>query len=196
MNEPSALRPPAARAAGDKYWRDRKDSVYLHVARQICLKYGHQAKSVIDIGSNATPTLEWHRASADRLVSIDLRKPYAGEGVESLKLNFYDFEPAEPFDMATCFQVLEHVPDPHRFAQKILEVSRLAVVSVPYNWARGKCKWHPHDPVDEAKMLQWFGRPPLFRYIAKELNGVRRLIVVYRNDRSDTTSPPSPHPSA
>lgn len=196
MNAPTAPQPAAVNAAGDKYWMDRKDSIYLHVAQQICLKYGHEARSVVDIGSNATPTLEWHRPHAARLVSIDLRRPYAGDGIESLKLNFFDFEAKERFDLATCFQVLEHVDDAQRFARKILEVSRLAVVSVPYNWPRGKCKYHVHDPVDEAKMLQWFGKPPLFRYIAKELNGVRRLIAVYRNDEPGSASRGALNPSS
>ena len=170
----------AAQATGDKYWIGRRDSVYLHVAQQICLKYGSKAKSVIDIGSNATPTLEWHRAKAPRLVSIDLRKPYEGEGVESLKLDFHDFEAESRFDLATCFQVLEHLDDPRSFAQKIIEVTWLSVVSVPYKWPRGKCKYHRQDPVDEEKMLQWFGKRPLFRYVAKELNGQKRMIDVYR----------------
>lgn len=179
MNMPA--QDPTAVKAGDKYWRDRKDSVYLHVAQQICLKYGSKSTSVIDIGSNATPTLEWHRDHAQRLVSLDLRSPYVADGVESLKLDFLDFEPELRFDLATCFQVLEHVADPRRFAQKIVEVSKLSIVSVPYKWPRGKCKYHRHDPVDEEKMLQWFGRAPDFSYVAKELNGVRRLIAVYRN---------------
>lgn len=181
MNAP-APQPAVVQPAGDKYWMDRKDSVYLHVAQQICLKFGSHADSVIDIGSNATPTLEWHRAYASRLVSVDLRKPYAGAGVESLKLNFFTFEPNARFDLATCFQVLEHVDDPRRFAHKILDVSSTAIVSVPYKWPRGKCKYHVQDTVDEDKMLRWFGKAPVFRYIAKELNGVRRLIHVYRND--------------
>lgn len=196
MNNPSAPPPLAAKPAGDKYWMERKDSVYLHVAQQICLKYGRQATSVVDIGSNATPTLEWHRANATRLVSIDLKRPYAGEGVESLRADFYEFEPATRFDLATCFQVLEHVDDPRRFAQKILEVSRVSIVSVPYKWPKGKCKYHRHDPVDEEKMLQWFGKAPLFAYIAKELDGVRRLIHVYRSGEPGAIAVGGPNPRA
>jgi SAM-dependent methyltransferase len=172
----------AAERYNEQYWLARKDTIYLHVARQICLKYGGRANSVIDIGSNATPTLEWHRASASRLVSLDLRNPYVAAGVESVRQNFFDFDAGARFDLATCFQVLEHVKDPRRFAQKILELSRVAVVSVPYKWPKGRSKYHLHDPVDEQKMLQWFGREPVFRYVAKELNGIRRMIDVYDQD--------------
>ncbi|HEX7034365.1 MAG TPA: methyltransferase domain-containing protein [Pseudomonadales bacterium] len=162
------------------YWQRRKDSIYLFAARQICeLEYGEPI-SVLDVGSNATPTLEWHRAAAKRLVSVDLRRPYVAEGVESLTCDFLQYEPESRFDMVTCFQVLEHVPDAASFARKLLRVADVAVVSVPYKWKRGSCKWHVHDPVDERKMRSWFGREPDFSYIACELNNVKRLINVYR----------------
>jgi 2-polyprenyl-3-methyl-5-hydroxy-6-metoxy-1,4-benzoquinol methylase len=79
----------------------------------------------------------------------------------------------------TCFQVLEHVPDPAAFARKLKELGRVLIVSVPYKWEKGKCKSHLHDPVDEAKMLAWFEREPDFSYIATELKKVTRLIQVY-----------------
>jgi SAM-dependent methyltransferase len=183
----------AAEAYSEAYWRARKDSIYLFVARQVCDRYGSDAASVVDIGSNATPTLEWHRAHAARLVSVDLRNPYVAEGVESVKQNFFDFDAGTRFDLATCFQVLEHVKDPERFARRILDLARVAVVSVPYKWPKGRSKYHLHDPVDEQKMLQWFGREPVFRYVAKELNGIRRMIDVYRPDDG---SPPSELPPA
>src|SRR5690554_3418764 len=58
------------------YWEKRKDWVYLHVARIICARFAQGPGSVLDVGSNRTPTLEWHRPSATRLVSLDLRRPY------------------------------------------------------------------------------------------------------------------------
>jgi hypothetical protein len=182
----------AAELYNEQYWLARKDSIYLHVARQICIKYGGEAASVIDIGSNATPTLEWHRGRATRLVSLDLRNPYVAEGVESVKGDFLGFVADSRFDLATCFQVLEHIKDPRSFAQKILDVAKVAVVSVPYKWPKGRSKHHLHDPVDEEKMLQWFGRAPDFRYVAKELNGIRRMIEVYR--RPEAVAAPAPPP--
>ena len=163
----------------NKYWEDRKDAIYLYVAQQICKKYGNESTSVIDVGSNGTPTLEWHRSNATRLVSLDLRRPYVEVGVESLTEDFFSYSPSEQFDLATCFQVLEHVPDPKAFAQKLLQIGEVVIVSVPYKWVAGKCKYHIHDPVDEEKMLNWFCRKPKFSYVARELNNVRRLIQVY-----------------
>lgn len=162
------------------YWQKRKNSIYLYAAKQICRRKCGKPESVLDVGSNATPTLEWHRKSAKRLVSLDLRRPYVAEGVESLTCDFLEYEPGARFDLVTCFQVLEHVPDPAAFAGKLLQVGRIAVVSVPYKWKEGRCKDHVHDPVDESKMLHWFGREPHFSYLAAELNGTGRLIHVYR----------------
>jgi SAM-dependent methyltransferase len=166
----------------NQYWEDRKDAIYFYVAREICRKYAPRADSCLDVGSNNTPALEWYRFTSSRLVSVDLRSPYVAEGVESIKINFFDFEPDSKFDLVTCFQVLEHVTEPRAFAQKLLSVARTLVVSVPYKWAAGKCKWHVQDPVDEAKMRDWFGREPKFNYIARELSNVQRLIQVYRNE--------------
>jgi len=172
------------------YWEKRKDSVYLFVARQICQKYCPSPQSVLDVGWNKTPTLEWHRESAKRLVSVDLRRPYSAPGVESLTCDFLKYEPEQRFDLVTCFQVLEHVPDPAAFAAKLLQVGNVVVVSVPYKWKAGKNPHHIHDPVDEAKMLSWFGREPDFAYLARELNNVERLIHVYRNgERRPKTRP-------
>jgi hypothetical protein len=182
-----AKKAPAKKAPAKKpvgYWTARKRSVYLYVARAICEKYAPQATSVIDIGSHATPTLEWHRPHAKKLVSLDLVKPYAAEGVESLTQDFLDYAPSERFELATCLQVLEHVPRAEEFAKRLLEVAKVLVVSVPYNWPEGNCKYHIHDPVNEDKMLEWFGREPDFSYVARELNNVHRLIQVYKQKAS------------
>jgi hypothetical protein len=163
------------------YWEGRKDSVYLKAAKDICAKYLTEGGSVLDVGSNRTPTLEWHREKSVRLVSVDLRNPYRAPGVESIAGNFFDFDDAKPFGLVTCFQVLEHVPDAHAFAQKLLATGKTVVASVPYKWPKGTCKWHIHDPVDEIKMMGWFGQAPIESFIAVEPDtAAQRLIQVYR----------------
>lgn len=162
------------------YWANRKGLIYLFAARQICARERRQPTSVIDVGSNGTPTLEWHRNPGARLVSLDLYRPYVAEGVESLTCDFLEYDPATTFDLVTCFQVLEHVPEPVAFARKLLQIGEVLVVSVPYKWKKGRCKYHRHDPVDEEKMKHWFGRDPDYSYVARELNKVGRLIHVYR----------------
>src|SRR5688572_22799036 len=104
--------PSAPKLGGAKptYWERRKDSVYLAAAKVICAKYSQGPGSVLDVGSNRTPTLEWHRADGTRLVSVDLKRPYVAPGVESVTGDFLKYEASAPFDLVTCFQVLEHVP--------------------------------------------------------------------------------------
>jgi hypothetical protein len=161
------------------YWENRKDSIYLFAAREICRRYCPTPNAVIDVGSNQTPTLEWHRETAERLVSVDLRRPYVADHVESVVCDFLEYRTDQKFDLATCFQVLEHIGDPEPFAQKLLEIGNTVIVSVPYRWQKRKCKYHLHDPVDRKKMLTWFGREPRFTYVATELHKVQRLIHVY-----------------
>jgi hypothetical protein len=164
----------------NEYWKKRKDSIYLFAAKKICTRYSKRARSYIDVGSNGTPIIEWHRERADKMVSIDLRNPYYADGVESIKTNFLEYYPPIKYDIATCFQVLEHVPNAHDFAEKLLLVSKTLIVSVPYKWEKGRNKSHIHDPVDELKMFEWFKRDPNFSYLATELSGVNRLIQVYK----------------
>lgn len=165
------------------YWERRKNSVYLHVTQRVCAKFAPRPDSVLDVGSNGTPTLEWHRSSAARLVSLDLRRPYVADGVESITDNFLKYQPRERYDLVTCLQVLEHVPDASKFAQHLLSVGKIVVVSVPYKWRKGLCKEHVHDPVDRFKMYRWFRRWPTYSYIAREVHPERsRLIQVYHSD--------------
>ena len=168
------------------YWADRKDSIYLFAARNICDKFSKQPRSVIDVGSNKTPILEWFRGSAADLVSLDLRSPYTAKGVISITQDLLSFRPSQKYALVTCFQVLEHVPSPDLFAKKLLGLGQILVVSVPYLWQKGDCVHHIHDPVNDEKMLAWFGKKPIYRYVATELNGVRRLIVVYQGETEGT----------
>jgi hypothetical protein len=164
----------------DSYWAGRRDAVYLQTVRDICDTIAGHAQTVLDVGSNGTPILEWRRPAARRLVSVDLREPYVAQGVESVTHDFLTYPIAEPFDLVTCLQVLEHVPGAAAFAQKLLAAGKIVVVSVPYRWPKGACSYHIHDPVDEHTMRSWFGRPPTSQYIAREPTGVCRLVQVYR----------------
>lgn len=163
------------------YWDERRDAIYLYAAKLICLKFASHPQSVIDVGSNGTPILEWFRGSR-KLVSLDLRKPYVAEGIESKVMNLMDYRMIELFDLVTCFQVVEHIPDPGPFVQKLISLGRVVVISVPYKWPKGACKYHIHDPVTSQKLDGWANRKPVFTYIARELNKKERLIHVYNNE--------------
>lgn len=180
-NEPAVPKEKSEEPVAD-YWAGRKDSIYLFAARNICDKFSKQPRSVIDIGSNNTPILEWFRGSTAELVSLDIRNPYRANGITSITQDLLSFQSNKKYALVTCFQVLEHVPSPELFAKKLLGLGEILIVSVPYLWQKGACVHHIHDPVNDEKMLAWFGKTPIYRYVATELNGIRRLIVVYQGE--------------
>ena len=170
------------------YWEKRETMLYYQAVRALVEGINPTARSIVDVGSSGCPYLDWF-PRVPRRTSIDLRKPYSGDEIESITIDFLRWEPEIKYDLALCLQVLEHVPDAKPFAQKLLTVAECLVISVPYKWKAGKTKNHIHDPVDEAKLADWFGRAPNFSYLVREIDtGVRRLIQVYEHSDSVWTS--------
>lgn len=167
---------------GDDYWRARAGLRYYQVVREICARVAPNARSVIDVGSNSCPQLEWF-PNSPRRVSVDIEAPYRAPHIESVVCDFLEYVPETKFDLVLCLQVLEHIEDPVPFARHLLEVGREVVISVPYLWPEGACYWHCQDPVDEAKVLSWFGREPDALHIVEEakVSAVsKRLVAHYR----------------
>lgn len=171
----------ATSGPGD-YWRRREHLLYIQVTREVARRIATHADSVVDVGSNATPILSWFPQASIR-VSVDLRRPYEAEGVAAVRTDFMTWQPGRTFDVGLCLQVLEHIPDATAFAQRLLEVCELVIISVPYRWPEEASSYHVHDPVDEVKLRAWFGRDPNYSYVVAELDGRQRIICVY-----DTTS--------
>lgn len=165
------------------YWTERKTQVYYQHVYALASFIGRDAESVIDVGSNGCPYLDWFGWIPRRL-SVDLRNPYRADHVEGIEADFLKFSPAETFDLGLCLQVLEHIPDAETFAKKLQETARELIVSVPYKWpANHQPKiGHIHDPVDEKKIGAWFGRQPDFQMISTERTGVRRLICYFAHE--------------
>lgn len=163
------------------YWHKRSGFVYLRLVRELAQERACGATSIIDIGSNGCPVLEWFPTAPDR-VSIDLENPYQAPGVRSIVSDFLTYDPGRRFDLCLCLQVLEHVPDAGSFARKLLTTATHVIASVPYKWPAGSCSQHVHDPVDEEKMRVWFGRAPNYSIVAQEKHRgpkSRRLICYY-----------------
>jgi hypothetical protein len=144
---------------GPTYWEGRQKLRYYSAVRELCAQVAPGAQSVLDVGSNACPQLEWF-PKATRRVSVDLVAPYCTDDVEGLTCDFLTYQPDRRFDLAICLQVLEHIEAPAPFARHLLSVAHDVVISVPYLWPVGACHWHCQDPVDEAKVRAWFGREP------------------------------------
>lgn len=174
-----SLSPPISSTSANAYWEERKDILYYQVVRTLTSHIGRKAESIIDVGSAGCPYLDWYDHIPNR-TSVDLKAPYKAEGISSYTSDFLEWQPDRKYDIVTCLQVLEHVPHATEFAQKLLSLGHVVVVSLPYRWPHGKTKSHIHDPVDRDKILTWFGRKPNFEYICREVKApVERIIHIY-----------------
>ena len=173
------------------YFERRFQMPYYKYLRMLLGVLSYNTKSICDVGSNGVDLISW--LPCKEKVSIDLKKPFNGKGVQGIKADFITYDFQKKFDIVTCFQVMEHIDDNHihAFANKLLSIAeRLLIVSVPYKWPKGACKYHVQDPVDEAKFLSWFNvmdallKPVFSRVIYdKEIDSfikkVTRLVVIF-----------------
>lgn len=166
-----------------RYWEERKDFIYYKVVKVLLDALSADAKSMLDVGSSGCPYLDWFPAIPIK-TSLDIENPHFAEGVVSITEDYLTWQPDRQYDVVTCMQVLEHVRPARAFARKLLASGKIVVASVPYKWPKGVNKDHVHDPVDEFKMYDWFGRRPNYEYICREMKSdVSRLIHVYDSFR-------------
>lgn len=72
--------------------------------------------------------------------------------VHEVDLNTW--QPPFEFDVALCFETLEHLDDPAAWARQVSRTKRLAVVSVPTVPTKHFNPWHLHDfTVDDVPAL-------------------------------------------
>ncbi len=165
------------------YWKKRSDLIYYRYVDYMVRALGRDAQSMIDVGSGNCPYLEWFDW-IPRRVSVDLGVPYRSDNVEGIQGDIHKLDFGQRFDIATCLQVLEHVPDVGPFARRLLELADVLVVSVPFMWGTNpRAPGHVNDPVSYEKMTDWFGRQANYRITVTEpFTTVRRLIAVYDRD--------------
>ncbi len=164
-----------------RYWEARSDLMYYRYVDFIVRVLGSEATSLIDVGTGNCPYLEWF-PWIDRRVSIDIQGPYVSSGVLGIEANVLDHQFKDQFDLCLCLQVLEHVPDPKRFARRLLELADIVIITVPFDWPEGQTKGHLHDPVDLKKLTKWVGRTPNFSTVVTEpfrYKKHQRLLAVY-----------------
>ncbi len=167
-----------------RYWASRSDLLYYRYVDYILRTVARDARSLIDVGTGGCPYLEWFDWIPER-VSFDLEEPYRSEAVRGIAGDILTHDLDRRFDVCTCLQVLEHVPDAVPFARRLQRIARLVIVSVPYGWPEGATKTHVHDPVDEAKLTAWMGREPNYAIVVREPFRARkdqRLIALYDED--------------
>ena len=160
------------------YWEARMNYNYYREVVRLARVYASSGGQVIDVGANETEVLQqldWF----ERRVALDRRYIPPKPGIESVMMDFLAYQPESEFDLVICLQVLEHLQEPAIFVRKLLETGRTIIISVPYKWPAGKSKWHPQDPVDEAKLEMWTERKPVeVSVIADESE---RLVAVYKD---------------
>ena len=168
------------------YWQHRMDMMYYHNVDYIMRTVAKGAKSMIDIGTANCPYQEWFDWIPKR-VSFDQTPPYQSENVTGIQADFLTYEFKKKYDVCTCLQVLEHIPNVEEFAQKLLTVSDLVIVSVPHRWGERAADDHIHDPVSYEKLTGWMGREANYHIVIQEPFRARvgqRLIAIYDRDQS------------
>lgn len=148
------------------YWKNRSDLMYYQYFKFIIRCIGPNAKSIIDVGSGNSPYLEWFDW-IPRKLSVDIRTPYSSEHVQGIQGDIHKITFDETFDICTCLQVLEHITEAGSFANRLLEIGKIVLISVPYKWPAGS-KGHVQDPVDLEKVVNWFQRTPNWSLIVQE----------------------------
>ena len=167
-----------------KYWSKRSDLIYYKYVDYMIRVLARDSNSLIDVGTGNCPYLEWWNWINVRK-SIDIVAPYSSGEVEGITANILDHKFETIYDVCTCLQVLEHIPEPGPFAKRLFEVGKTVVISVPYGWPKGKTKGHVQDPVTEDKLKEWTGREPTYSCVATEpfkKTHDQRLISVYLRD--------------
>jgi hypothetical protein len=162
----------------DDYWADRKHMAYYGEVERLARAYVPKGGSVLDVGAGVSKLLQrfdWF----GRRVSLDKRDQAPQRGVEHVTADFLNYQVSDRFELVLCLQVLEHLPDPAIFVQKLFAIGATVIISVPYQWPPGRHSSHVQDPIDEAKLASWTDRTPVETRIVQ--NGMSRLIAVYRN---------------
>ncbi|WP_165176408.1 hypothetical protein [Desulfovibrio sp. ZJ369] len=159
------------------YAEKRKSLSYYKFINNFLSILSVNANSILDVGSNGIDNIS-HLLCKEKS-SLDIKNPLVAYGVKSIKEDFFIYKEQKKFDIVTCFQVLEHIDDVKKFAQKLLKLGKIIVVTVPYKWKKGICKSHIHDPVDIDKLLSWFNCEPIYINIISN-----RLFCVFIEDLS------------
>jgi|ERR1700722_409069 len=159
------------------YWKKRCEFKYYRMALVYGKTYAPNAKSILDVGGADCGYLQWFDWIPFKQ-TVDLRVKTNTPGINSLRIDFMEYQPARSFDVVLCLQVLEHLVDPQLFAKKLLTTAPVVIISVPYKWPKNLCKFHTQDPVDESKLEAWTGRPPTDGCIVMD-KGIPRYVAAF-----------------
>ena len=158
------------------YYKKRKDFRYYKQIQAMLAKLTFT--SILDVGSRKSPVLDDIDPSVYKAM-LDIKPMPPQPNIHMITADFYTWNPDRQYDVALCLQVLEHLDRPREFVEKLFQTAKTVIISVPYKWLKGSCKYHVQDPIDEAKILSWTGREPDEKHIITDRSR-RRILCMYR----------------
>lgn len=161
------------------YWLDRQGYGYYRLVRQWVSEYG-RGGTILDVGAMSTPVASW--GDFTTRIAIDRRLQLATiPGVTYLTADWLTYRPPL-VDLITCLQVLEHIGDDDilPFARKLVSSCRRLIVSVPFMWPAGKCRYHQRDPVSLGDLTAWLGLAPIRSCVVAD--DTQRLVAEFHGE--------------
>ncbi|KAA5546024.1 class I SAM-dependent methyltransferase [Roseiconus nitratireducens] len=131
------------------------------------------------MGNGSTNVIQ--QGDFQRRIAINLERLADRDCVETLIGDWATMElPVQHADVVTCCQVIEHLTDEQlpAFVDRLFAVGRSVIITVPYQWPAGWCKYHVQDPIDLPKLDRMVGRRPSAVQIVTDGN-VRRVVAAY-----------------
>lgn len=168
------------------YYEKRKDLFYYKHVKELVEKIRKKkdAQSIVDVGGWQGEFIKEIQGFKRRAI-VDLHKKPIDfpDNIEYYEGDFLKQNIVEKFDIVINLQVLEHIDDANvkQFAQNLFKLGKTVIISVPYKWRKGQCRFHKQDPVDRKKVFSWTKRKPTFSKVITEKNGRQRLVLVYHN---------------
>ena len=145
------------------------------------VQFGADAKSIIEVGCASDPFIQYLDWIDQRTCVAPYFVQYGnssktnedlGTKIETVTADFMEYQlPNEKkFDLLLCNQVLEHVPDPASFMQKLIASAKTSIISVPYNWEGcGEICNHKTDFITMSILTEWSAPyVPVYRGIVTE----------------------------
>lgn len=160
----------------------REHFVYYDMLFLLALRYGRDAKSILEVGCATDPfvrylsyiggdtTSQKRTCVAPYFVNYENKKKEKQDqgqhDVELIEADFMKWDiPAsqknqqnqnQKYDLLICSQVVEHVPDPGAFMKKLIKSATTAIISVPYDWPDcGKKCNHISNHITLDTILEW-----------------------------------------
>ncbi len=159
------------------FYEGRQNSGYYKIVRRFLESVG-QEESILDVGSWDSPVATW--GDFRIRYTVDFRQRPSIPGITKVVGTWP--EVAGIFrrraSVVICLQVLEHIADACAFADALFAVAgECVIISVPYKWPPGTCRYHVHDPIDEAKLERITGRTPREEILTD--GELARMVAIY-----------------